>query len=226
MLVLDNSSANVGAVGFGSDSYGTLMVNGGTLQYANLANGTGPWQTSIGIQSGATLQMNVAASATNAFGGWNSTYTGGGTLSVIGSGMLDLGSYSGGRSVNFSPGALISVSGGTLQAEWNVGWSGNNASLTVGAGATFNLWGYQSVPVNVDALSGAGTVQDITGTATLTVGVAGGSGAFSGVLGGALALIKAGTGLQSLSDAAYTGETAVSDGTLQFADTAPWTAPP
>src|SRR5262249_33694341 len=74
---------------------------------------------------------------------------------------------------------------------------------------------------SIDGLSGNGTVTDsaATTTSTMTVGVSGGSGNFSGVLqdgNGKLALTKSGAGTETLSGTMnnYTGATTVSAGTL------------
>jgi autotransporter-associated beta strand protein len=77
--------------------------------------------------------------------------------------------------------------------------------------------------VNVDALTGSGTIDKNHGSTNnfvMTVGVAGGSGTFSGVIknssgAGTVSLTKAGAGTQILSGAnTYNGSTTVNAGTL------------
>ena len=221
---------NTAAVNFGcpqsaQSGYGVLEVNGGTLQYTGLTNDTGPYLTEIGIASGATLEMNVASGVTNGLGTLSTVFSGSGTLSKTGPGTLNLGYYYVGRYMNFSKGAMIDVIDGTVLGgagttgnfvNWS--WQPNESSLSVSAGAIFDAYGDNVV---VDALNGAGIVQEGVNTAvTLTVGIANGSGTFSGVLqnsAGTLALTKSGRGIQVLSgDNTYIGVTTISGGTLQI----------
>ena len=125
-----------------------------------------------------------------------------------------------------SPGGLIDIEAGTIR---NGGWSGttwtnNQASMFIGSGATLDLW--DGHPIFVDALNGLGTVnksQQNGGVIQLTVGVANGSGTFSGIIentntnGGSVSLTKSGTGLQVLSgNNTYSSPTTVNGGTLQI----------
>jgi autotransporter-associated beta strand protein len=217
---------NTGAVGFGSNG-STLAVNGGSAKFTGLLNNTGLYETNITINSGATLEMNVAPGITNNFGAWFRYYNGGGTLLKTGGGTLDFGGYgSGTANVDFSVGALIHVAAGTLvgshPGNFNfnaVGiWTNNNASLTVDSGATFDLNGSNT---QVDALNGA-AMSSIrssgTGSISLTTGVADGSGTFAGTISdgaGTIALHQTGTGTLVLSGTnAYSGGTFVDNGTL------------
>ena len=102
-------------------------------------------------------------------------------------------------------------------------WTSNNASLNVASGATFDIW--DGLEVTIDALNGSGTVDKghpDPNTFMLTLGVAGGSGTFSGTIqntsgAGAIALTKTGSGTQTLSGInTYTGNTTVEDGTLSI----------
>ncbi len=93
------------------------------------------------------------------------------------------------------------------------------SSVDVGAGATLQLAGSASATETVDALTGSGSVtRNVAGTQTLSLGSAGGNGAFSGGIqngSGVIALAKGGGGAQSLNGAStYTGGTTVNGGTL------------
>ena len=90
------------------------------------------------------------------------------------------------------------------------------------SGATFNLW--DCPVVYVDALTGSGTVIGgaLSNSPTLVVGVAGGSGAFSGVFANGSAsnigsLTKTGGGIEALSGVnTYSGSTTITAGMLQM----------
>ena len=177
------------------------------------------------IASGGTLQFDTPSGVQGGVGAV-SVIGGGGVYLKTGPGLWDL-LWHGGNSfqgpneqyptyVRMSPGALIDVEGGTLELGWGAeeNWTANQAGLKVAGGATFDFW--DSVAVSVDALTGAGTVQDSWNVATLTVGVAGGSGSFSGVIQqNAMNLVKNGSGTQTLNGTiSYTGSTTVNNGTL------------
>jgi autotransporter-associated beta strand protein len=201
---------------------GGTNVNAGTLQEVNYAVN---FDTDI-VASGATLNWNQAnGNEVDIQGG---TYTGGGTLLKTGSGTLGIGSgYYGTVTVALSAGALVDVEQGTLNAN-NTGqgsWTTNQSSLKVASGATFNA---ENAPVSVDAVTGAGTLEagswqndTFPGTPDIvTVGVANGSGTFSGTVqdegyDAPMALTKNGSGTQVFSGSCtYSGGTTVNGGTL------------
>jgi autotransporter-associated beta strand protein len=100
-------------------------------------------------------------------------------------------------------------------------WTDNKASMHIASGAAFDIWDGQSVII--DALTGSGTFDKVHGgnsPTSLTVGIADGSGVFSGTMkntGGQLALTKVGTGTQTLSGTTtYTGNTTILVGTLRL----------
>ncbi len=89
--------------------------------------------------------------------------------------------------------------------------------MNVGAGTIFQLAGASG---KINALTGSGIVQPYNvPQATLTIGANGGSGTFSGTIqdnSSPLAILKAGTGTETLSGAnTYSGGTFVEAGTLQ-----------
>jgi fibronectin-binding autotransporter adhesin len=205
-----------------SNSYsGGTAINGGTLRLQNF----GLPATAIVINSSGTLQYDTSTGNINQL---RADLSGTGKLVKIGSGQLLFGN--GGNNAinwNFSAGALIDVQAGTLVGGTSVNdfWTNDNASLNIAAGATF-----QGVEANVqiDALTGAGT---FTGGYAFggveTIGIANGSGSFSGSLqdtltgsGYDLSIVKVGTGTETLSGAStYSGSTTVNDGTLAITST-------
>jgi autotransporter-associated beta strand protein len=103
-------------------------------------------------------------------------------------------------------------------------WTNNLADLNIASGATFDIWDGQSVTVN--ALTGSGTLDKLhpdPNTFMLNLGVADGSGTFSGTIqntseAGSIALNKIGSGTQTLSGTStFIGNTTVNDGTLAIA---------
>ncbi|MDF3812806.1 MULTISPECIES: autotransporter-associated beta strand repeat-containing protein [Rhodopseudomonas] len=198
-------------------SYGGALatnVIGGRLVASNTAGafGTG----AVAISTGATVELsNTTANSVIELPGL--AFSGAGTLEKTGAGIVSIGGITQ-SSIGFAQGGLINVVAGTLRGSTqNHGiWSGNNAGLTIASGATFD--GVEGT-IRVDALNGAGTLQ---GGPTTTIGVANGSGVFTGVIqnsiyaGGTFALTKAGTGTQTLSGTStYTGATTIAGGALR-----------
>ena len=192
---------------------GGTAINAGRLVALDNAQALGAGNVSIATS--AILEVNYSGSLKIA----GTTLTGTGTLQKTGTGTLTLGEGPNGGTVNvnLSGGALIDLQAGTLEASsaYQGNWNSNMASLNVAGGATFQV---KETQVNVDALTGSGTVQQDWYGNGLYVGVNNGSGTFAGVIqdgGVSLALTKSGTGTQTLSGAnTYTGSTTVSNGTL------------
>ena len=141
----------------GALSYtGSTIVNQGMLVLA----GNSLNSSDLSIASGGTLQINSPSSATG-FVGVETSITGGGVYQKTGPGLWDMGGVGTNKSVSLSQGALIDVEGGTLRLGFDLSsqcsWANNMAGLNVASGTIFDLW--DSNTINVDALTGAGTVQ-------------------------------------------------------------------
>ena len=208
----------------GSGTYtGTTTVSGGTLRVLDTGDGLG--EGAVSIASGATLNFdNQTGGLINVEG---NTFTGAGRLLFTGSNAdTDTALGNGGNGnvmIALSQGGLIDVQSGRLLGSSSVQgfWTNNLGSLNIAAGARFDT---VEGLVRVDALTGAGALAGgYDGTVPLTVGVAGGSGTFSGTITDNLdfahrylALTKVGAGTQTLSGTnTYTGQTSIEGGTLE-----------
>jgi fibronectin-binding autotransporter adhesin len=201
---------------------GATTVNQGVLALSSVPVFGG---TSVYIAGGATFLVNTINGTTGGGGNTDTNLvavSGSGTYQKTGSGEWDFLANNGTtKYVTMSTGALIDVQGGKFQLSSGAAqnWSGNQASLNVASGATFDLWDCPAV--YVDSLTGSGTVRANWGAPALTVGVAGGSGAFSGTIQNAISLTKTGGGVQTLSGAStYSGPTTVNGGVLEATRTA------
>jgi fibronectin-binding autotransporter adhesin len=150
------------------------------------------------------------------------TFAGTGTVVKTGPDTIYFGHLyqpgDGGATFSMGTNGWIDIQSGGLQNYNGSGnWTNNRASLHIASGAFLQM---SANSVWVDALTGSGSIdQSATPLSqTLTVGVAGGSGVFSGLLentGSPLTLVKDGTGTETLSGAnTYSGGTIVSNGTL------------
>jgi autotransporter-associated beta strand protein len=125
--------------------------------------------------------------------------------------------------VQLGPAATLEVNGvlgaGFTAGRGTIDWTNNRADLALGPAARFNA---QTTPrVLVDSLLGSGSItKTSTGSTVLTIGVAGGSGTFAGLIAnplGTIALVKTGTGTQVLAGATtFSGSTSVAQGVLQI----------
>ena len=199
----------------GNNSYsgGTTIGTGATLlATTGSALGTG----SISILSGGTLtedtsQGTLVPNAT--------TITGSGVLNIAGTNSMQLGNGNGNINISLSQGALINIPSGNLVTSSNGNgiWTSNSAAMYLGSTGTLTL---KESQVYVDGLNGSGPIiQNFSATApTLIVGVAGGSGTYSGIIqngSNTASLQKNGTGIEVLSgNNTYTGGTTISAGTL------------
>ncbi len=201
---------------------GRLILSNTTAFVAN----TAPAHT-ITVNNGRTLEAAVTTGNTWDLGSTAGvTINGTGTLLKSGAGELQFGRSGKTVYISLSAGSLIDVQAGTLRNEYGAGnWSANQAALNIAAGATVKLW---DSAITVDALTGAGTISKGQGSAhTLTLGVAGGTGTFSGYIhngdGGTLSLTKTGVGTQTLAGTVantFTGLTTVNGGELDLDKTA------
>jgi autotransporter-associated beta strand protein len=182
-------------------SNATVTLNGGTLDMGgNNIGAAGAGLVTFDAQSG-TLQ-NLAQ------------LNGGGTLTKTTAGVLTMAgtnAYTG----------ITDIQAGEIKAGSTTGLSGGSV-YSVAASSILSLNGFSS---HVGGLSGAGTVQNASATAAnLILGANNGSPSVSGVViqdgtgGGALSLIKQGTGTATISGTnTFTGKTTVAAGTLSIA---------
>ncbi len=137
----------------------------------------------------------------------NVPITGAGGLTKIGAGILSLGgvsTYAGATDIN--AGTLRTTVANALPT---------NTAVTVSTGATFDLAGNnQTIGSLASAVGGIGSVT--LGAGTLTMGGNNASTTFAGIISGAGGLVKAGTGVFTLSGVnTYAGATAINAGTLR-----------
>ncbi len=229
----------------GANSYtGGTTVSAGTLVMVDPFTGSA-WTVNGGtktIVNGATLQFQGTAGASNLVNAGSISLNSGGTLSLLGTGSNGLqfgtGSTISGSGTIFVPSSnvlvdffnysneldsftgSINVQGGTLQfVTPSSATSAGSGSITlnVATGATLDI---RTGILKVDALSGGGTITSSSAADTLNLGNNNGSATFSGTIAngaGSIALIKNGTGTQTLTGTnTYTGVTTISGGVLQI----------
>ncbi|MDP0492245.1 MAG: autotransporter-associated beta strand repeat-containing protein [Verrucomicrobiota bacterium JB023] len=197
-------------------SAGTTLLTEGNIVATGVYN-----QSSIDIASGTVFEHSVTS-------GFNTvaTYTGDGTLRLSNNGanMQIRGA------MQLGPDAVIEIASGIQRGSGNnkANWTQNLASLDIASGAQFN--GVEG-RIRVDALTGGGNLTTgWTSTAYLnqgfTIGVAGGSGTFSGEIAdndtaaeqrGIIRKVGAGTQVFS-GFVLHTGNTIIEDGTLEIAE--------
>ena len=127
-------------------------------------------------------------------------------------------SGNGGLTIN----TAATYTGATIISAGSIAVTTNNAlptatDLTVASGALFSL--VIGASQQVAGLAGAGTVQTLAGTSTLTLSGTSGGTDFTGVLqnsSGTLSVTKTGSGTQTLSGTnTYTGATTIEGGALE-----------
>jgi autotransporter-associated beta strand protein len=202
----------------GANTYrGATTINGGTLKLQGAAFST--TARAYSIASGAVLNLDGGTGV--AWG--NTTISGTGTLRISGGWQ---GSGDDGRDLTLAlgSGAVIEIQpGATLyNGGWqNMTWTDNKASLQVDGTLEMTNGNW----INADALTGSGAVTMDVSWATwansLTVGVNGGGGTFTGTISDSgddtLRLTKTGGGTQILTGTnSYRGNTTVNGGTLSL----------
>jgi autotransporter-associated beta strand protein len=213
-----------------------ITLNGGLLQSvsgANVLTGglTVPAPSTVRIDSGAGSQLtiqtgNVTLSSTmgpqltiDAVGNAviNSAISGNGGLTKIGAGLLTLSNNSNSYT------GTTTISAGTVLITANNALGSSSAATTVAGGAILQVQGGISVP---EAVTLAGTLQNLSGDNTWAGTVGLGSGAVLQVDAGMLTisgqvsggdLTKTGAGTLTLSNSTnnYTGATSIMAGTLK-----------
>ena len=237
-VILEPSSVEAGAIDGGSGSFNSsLILNGMTsaafanpipdwqvvtlqndaaitftapsyaLQNLNLMAGTAATFSTSQISISGTVTDNGALTFASPDGiSIAATLVGSGTLTQSGTGTLTLtgpNTYTG----------TTTVQAGTLAAG-AVNTLPSLTAVTVEASGTLNLAGFNQ---SIGSLAGAGNVA--LGSATLTTGNDDTNTLFSGVMSGAGALNKVGTGTFILSGTnTYSGGTMIGAGTLQLGD--------
>ena len=205
-----------------NNSPGTITLAAGGLDVTN-ASFARPDRV-YSVADGAVLSLSGTTTIT--FGTTGTT-----TLSGDGVVRVSLGSTltspnatgQGDIALHLGPAATLEVNGvigaGFTAGRGTIEWTNNRADLALGPAARFNA---QTAPrILVDALLGSGSItKTSTGSTVLTIGVAGGSGTFAGLIAnptGTISLVKTGGGTQALAAATtFSGSTSVTQGVLQI----------
>ncbi len=200
------TTINMGTISFANGALGSgnITFGGGTLQWAvgNTQDVSahvapiGPGLTAIVDTNGNNVSLAAALG-------------GSGNLIKVGNGILTLAgsnSYSGGTA----------ISGGTLQVGNTSALGPATNSLTINVG-TLDMHGYN---VSLGSLAGSGTIDNLSGAASYTLGVGYGNAnsTFFGTLrntSGKIVLMKVGTGVITLAgNVSLGGSCSVTSGTL------------
>lgn len=197
VLLLGNNSA-LGAGDLSLSSSSTIRA-GAALSLANniLANSG---VTASVDDNGNNVTLSGVISGTGALG-----KNGAGTVSLSGA-----NSFAGGASISAGTVKLLNANG-----------LSTNGNINMGAGTTLDLNGFSPVFGALNSSFSNAVVDTLSGgSVTLTVGQTNAFGTFAGSIqnsSGSLALVKAGTGIQTLTGTnTYTGGTTITAGTLQI----------
>lgn len=171
--------------------------------------------TSISVVTSGTLTYNgIIADKTGSAGGW--AKQGGGILALGG-----VNTYTGATAIN--SGTVRLTTGNDRLPTGTVVSLGQASSANLG---TLDLNGFNQTIAGLNSTAGTNATasnNSVTSTAaaTLTIGGSGtysygdGTNANSGVIGGAIAIVKTGTGTQTFGDAnTFTGTTSINNGVL------------
>ena len=212
--------------GTGFTNSGPTTIEGGILSLQMGWIGTG-FNSAITVNENGTLDLTSSITTmdnwlfdTAIAGTGNITKNGAGRVQVMNAGGL--GGFSG----------TLTISDGVFGNAYNaVGdWTGCTADVAVDGSGVLDL---RTDNITIDTLSGNGTVANthsLDGINTLTLGADNGTNTFSGTIRGAgggavntsydagvIALIKTGSGTQTLIGInTYTGDTTISGGTLSI----------
>jgi autotransporter-associated beta strand protein len=230
-------NVNGGEVGFASNSAlgnanNTIILDGGRISSATTAGGalTTSWPGTHGIQVGATTGSGIGVQGVTG----DLTYDGiisdkpssTGMFTKQGAGILRLGgvsTYSGMTTVN--SGILQITTGNNRLPIGTALHLGQAASANLG---TFDLNGFNQEVAGLNSILGTnGTTSNniITSSAPVTLTISGsgtydygnGTNANSGIITGAISLVKNGSGTQTLGDAnTYSGTTTINQGVLKI----------
>ncbi|MBK6658036.1 MAG: autotransporter-associated beta strand repeat-containing protein [Proteobacteria bacterium] len=226
--LLITTSASLGsASGQTTASTGTLDLGGLALASSETINLTGSGAGGVGALTGTgsvAAGNAIAVTGTGAIG-TTATFTvnaaigGSGTLSKVGSGNLVLSannSYSGGTSI--AAGTLTAGAANVLD---------NSSGVSVAAGATLNLAGFDQTVTKLDGVATSVVTNDAGGLGDIaTLSISGGGGSYAGNLTqngiDDLSVTKSGTGSQSFAvvSGTYAGATTISGGTLSISTAA------
>jgi len=189
---------DAGIVSLNASSGITNSLNGGTLN-VNTAAGN-----PINVMAGGGTEQNVGGNRT-----WSGSLTGSGPLTVIASSTHTWSGNNSGYT-----GTITLQGGGTLRLNTLTAVSGGTTYIFNSGNILANTAGIFSL----GSLGGSGTISGASGQ-NFSVGALNANTDFGGVISGATAMIKTGTGTQTLSGAnTYTGNTIVSNGVVQIGD--------
>jgi|688.fasta_scaffold117028_2 autotransporter-associated beta strand protein len=190
------------------------------LIFSSLATGVALFATAPLDAADVDTTGGVTLSAEN-------RYTGAGTLTANSGGDLWLGGSGGAPNTEFAmTGGLIDIVSGTTvkNGGWQKGvWTDNKATLQVNGALDI----FDGNNIFADALTGSGTVGISSGISwvtlnkSITLGVNGGGGTFTGTVFDSdddiVSLIKEGSGTQILTGSnTYRGATTINGGTLKL----------
>ncbi|MFO1491983.1 MAG: autotransporter-associated beta strand repeat-containing protein [Kiritimatiellia bacterium] len=160
------------------DYTGITTLAAGRLNYVDLDD---MHSAGIAMSTGTVVEFANTARSFARF--TNTLISGDGTFIKSGSNLMTTGN-SGGYARWAMTGGTIDVQQGEFRVDYQdqaLAWVNNKAAMNVASGATVSMVGGNHI--SVDALTGAGTVQNINnwGTGIFTVGQNNGSGTFTGI---------------------------------------------
>lgn len=235
----------------GADNASLHIVYGITVVQNIAVSGTGTGTATLGSLYNASYGLNTQYSGIITLGrdvtlmnntGDRTTFAG----KITGTGNVTISSINTGGRVTFTQstsGAAndfvgdLTLAAGT-QLQLGTGTNTNNYAIPDAANIYFTdaqsylrmsgsgTTGVESVNALISSAVGAGMIGFTEGTSgTLTIGAGNGSGTYSGLIQGALSIVKAGSGNQVLAGTGnHTGGTSITGGTLTLASSAALTS--